>query len=144
MIRTNCCNPNLNRHKGMTLIEIILVVAIIGILAAITYPNYSDYIRKGHRRQAMADMAKVQLYLEENYNNGYSADKIMNNGKCGSFCKVNGDRYEIAVTISHSGYVISATPSSLKDQYKDSCLGNRYTKLTLSHTGESLPLECWM
>ena len=144
MIRTNSCNQMRCKHQGMTLIELILVVGIIGLLAAIVYPNYSDHIRKGHRKQAMADMAKIQLHLEQNYNDGYSTNGILTSGKCLDFCDGAEDRYELSVTLSRHGYLISATPKADKGQNKDQCSGSTYSQLTLAHTGESLPKNCWL
>ncbi|WP_165312700.1 type IV pilin protein [Vibrio ziniensis] len=144
MIRTINCNITSNKHHGLTLIELMLVIAIIGVLAAITYPNYSDHIRKGHRKQAMADMAKLQLYLEEQYNNGYVTDAVITNGICNNFCEVDKERYLISATVSNTGYLISAIPKAEKGQNKDTCLGEAYEKLTLSHTGENLPISCWL
>ncbi len=143
MIRIILCKTVEFKQRGMTLIELILVVAIIGILASIVYPNYSDHIRKAHRKQAMVDMARIQLHLEKHYDNGYSTDDILANGKCTDFCNVADDRYEITVTADSHGYMITATPKADKSQNNDSCLGTAYTKLTLSHSGAHTPVECW-
>jgi len=57
----------LARVRGFTLIEVMITVAIVGILAAIAYPSYASYIRKGKRATAQAalmDLAsKEQTYL---------------------------------------------------------------------------------
>ena len=54
----------LRRHQGFTLIEVMIVVVIVGILSAIAYPSYAEYIRRGHRADARAGLLQAQQYLE--------------------------------------------------------------------------------
>ena len=51
-------------QQGFTLIELMIVVAIVGILSAIAYPSYAEYIRKGHRADARAGLRQAQQWLE--------------------------------------------------------------------------------
>lgn len=52
------------RERGFTLIEVMIVVAIVGILAAIAVPSYNEYIRRAHRADARAGLLQAQQWLE--------------------------------------------------------------------------------
>lgn len=144
MIRKIFCKPSFSWQQGMTLIELMIAVVIVGVLAGIAYPSYTNYVKEGHRKQAMADMAKIQLYLEEKYSHGYTANGIVDAQKvCTTFCNVDSDRYKIVVETTASGYAITATPQSTKGQNSDECGGNTYTSLTLNEKGITSPSACW-
>ncbi len=51
-------------QRGFTLIEVMIVVAIVGILSAIAYPSYAEYVRRGHRADARAGLLQAQQWLE--------------------------------------------------------------------------------
>lgn len=52
------------RHRGFTLIELMIVVAIVAVLGAIALPSYNEYIRRGHRADARAGLLQARQWLE--------------------------------------------------------------------------------
>ena len=52
-------------NKGFTLIELMIVVAIIGVLASIAYPSYQDYVLRAKRADAKAGLLNLQLAQEK-------------------------------------------------------------------------------
>lgn len=55
------------KHVGFTLIELMIAVAIIGILSAIALPAYNNYILKGKVKAAQADLVALSLNVENHY-----------------------------------------------------------------------------
>ncbi|MGB5337609.1 MAG: type IV pilin protein, partial [Gammaproteobacteria bacterium] len=63
-------------QRGFTLIELMIVVVVISLLAAIAYPSYRDHVIRAHRADAKAALLENAQFLERNYSetNRYDLD----------------------------------------------------------------------
>lgn len=62
-------------QNGFTLIEVMIVVAIIGILAAVAYPSYREYVARSRRAEAKAILVASQQWMERFYTENFRYDQ---------------------------------------------------------------------
>jgi type IV pilus assembly protein PilA len=97
-------------QKGFTLIELMIVVAIIGILAAVALPAYQDYTIRARMSEVILAMSACRTSITEVYQSGGSAPGPNNWG-----CEIGGTtatKYVGAITTDGNG-VITATVQSI-------------------------------
>lgn len=127
----------------MTLIELMIVVAIIGILAAIAYPSYERHAAKTRRNAATACLSQYASFMERYYTSNLNYD-IPNWPALG--CSTEGDMvryYSFPAPTIGAGlrtYTISAVPTT-SQAAKDGGCGT----LTLNQAGARSPTTntCW-
>jgi len=66
-LNTPIANLPRKAQQGFTLIELMIVVAIIGILASIAIPAYSDYVKRGKAAEATSTLANLRVQIEQYY-----------------------------------------------------------------------------
>lgn len=152
------CNSTRRLSAGFTLIELMIVVAIVGILSSIAYPAYSDYIRRSRLPEAfslLADYrAKMEQYYQDNKNYGSSGgttcatDNTAN--KWNTF--TGGDYFDIACATKTGAGDSTGQSYTLTATGKAGTLtaGYAYTldqdgaKRTTQFKGASTSASCWL
>jgi type IV pilus assembly protein PilE len=100
--------------KGFSLIELMIVVAIVGILAVIAIPSYTEYVAKSRRAEAMRGLGDLLLRQERWRSNNTTYGTYANMGS------PTVDNYTLSITNpTASGYVLTATRSGA--QTNDRC-----------------------
>jgi len=69
---------HMKNQKGFTLIELMIVVAIIGILAAIAIPQYQDYVARAQVSRAYSEINTYRVAIEERLYRGEASDIVTN------------------------------------------------------------------
>lgn len=104
------------RSRGFTLIEMMVVVAIVAILASIALPAYNDYINRSRARNAGNDLASLSLILENLYQrtlaypagSGTAAEYISAT-KAPNWVGSQDDFFEYKVAVTATTYTLTAT-----------------------------------
>jgi type IV pilus assembly protein PilE len=110
MIRHNIQSGRRNTPHGFTLIEMMIVVAIISIISMIAYPAYQDHIVKSYRASAKACVMEHAQFMERYYTTNLRYTGAAPSLACTTESKLN-TRYQIALSnLGAATYSITATP----------------------------------
>ena len=130
-----------NYSSGFSLIELMVAVAIVGILAAIAMPSYNNYVIRGSRAAAQTELLQLAAVQEKIYlnSNAYTAsvpnpyngtaETEWGLGKTGG--QTSDGKYNLSVSAPGQTYTLTATPVAGRTQAGN---GN----ITISENGQRL------
>ncbi len=139
----------MRKHNGFTLVELMVVIAIVGILASIAYPSYQNSVMKSHRSDAQTGLSQLAQAMERFYGVRYTYIGTGDSGGGKTGAPINNVfshtstpfegsqvHYDLTLTASETDYTVTATPAG--NQASDTC-----GILTLARSGAKTPANCW-
>ena len=129
-------NDPIRNSGGFTLIELMIVVAIAAILAAVALPNYTQYVRRASRAEAQTTLLQAAQFLERRFTTSgtyvpmLATDPVIP-ASVATSPSSGTVAYNIVPTITATTYTLAAIPAAGGPQSTDEC-----GSLILSQTGE--------
>jgi len=139
MSRSYYCSRIGRKQAGFTLIELMVTVVIVGILAAVAYPSYMNYMKKGRRAAAQAHLMDIaqrqQEYLLDAraYASTLATLGVTTPADVASYYTVADP---VIVAGPPSAFTVSAVPIAGKAQAGDGTL-------SINSSGAKLPAGVW-
>jgi type IV pilus assembly protein PilE len=139
-------------HRGFTLIEILIVVAILGILATVAYPSYTQYLVRGRVLEGTATLADQRVRLEQFYQD----NRNYGTGTCGTdaggtvrvaLTATKYFTYTCALGAGGQSYTITAAsvPATSGGTAGDwsYTITDRNVRATTKYKGTASTAQCW-
>ena len=138
----------MNKQRGVTLIELLTVIVVLGLLTAIAVPSYSSYMRKTKRADAKVALTSTAQQLERCYTRYYSY--LLSSGGGGGQCPVvlpytlASGTYTIdadTAGVTANAFAIKATP--IGNQAADTHCGTFQLNQNNLQTVSTGATDCW-
>ena len=136
-----------NKMRGFTLIEAMIVVALIGFIAAIGYPSYRDQVIKSRRSDGMAALLELADRMERHYSDvgTYKQADDSDTTVADVFPSYSSDYYTLTIDSQDNiSFTVSAAPKAGSTQTKDKCGTFTLTSQGVrSVSASGMQDQCW-
>ncbi len=132
---------------GFTLIEAMITVAILGILASIALPSYTNYLTRGRIPEATTTLSETRVKLEQFYQDVHSYGSTAN--ACGVSNPAAKDNFTFScthgATSSNQSFLLTATGTSAMQGFTYTLNQDNQRRTTAAPAGwGTAPVECWV
>lgn len=132
------------QQKGVTLIELMVVVAIVGLIAAIGYPSYLSHVEKTRRNLAAADLLELSQWMERrhatafDYRSGGNAPVLPFTTSPRNANEATAYNLSFDGAVGQSSFVLQAVPTNIQS-------GDKCGTLKVNHQGTRTATveNCW-
>ena len=132
-----------HKQSGFTLIEVMIAVVIIGILASIAYPSYTQYVTRTYRDSAKACLSEYAHAMERRY--AASLSYKLKDGpqtpvlSCATASNLD-TRYDFTIDVKQDSFIATATPKDVQAAKETQC-----GTMTIDQKGKRTAAtdKCW-
>jgi type IV pilus assembly protein PilE len=129
-----------SRQQGLTLIEIMVTVAILGIIAAVAMPSYTAYIQRARVPSALEGLNAYFTRMEQRYQD---MGNYANGGACAvAVPTVNSFTVSCAITSGGQGFTATATGTGSLSGYRYT-INEQGVRITAAHPKGVPTGNCW-
>jgi type IV pilus assembly protein PilE len=129
------------RTRGFTLIELMIVIAVLALLVGIGYPSYQDQVRKSRRAEGMGELLELAERMERFYTDRETyAGATLGTAATNIYpTTTDGGYYTLSIVSQDAvAYTVSAAPTTKAKQNKDKCGTFTITSLGVKTVSGSL------
>jgi type IV pilus assembly protein PilE len=137
----------MNKQRGVTLIELLIVIVVLGILVAVAYPSYTKQVQRTKRAECAGGLVQLANAMERYFsqNNSYLLATPLNTLGVAT-CPIDGGRATYTLTIpvlTATTYELRATATATGGQANDACGFLELTNTGVKRAEKGTIATCW-
>ncbi len=136
----NISGDNWKKNRGFTLMELMFTVAIVGILSAIAYPSYNDFVVRSNRAEAPRELVRLANLQEQLFVDSRAYTTNISDLGVGSTAiyETPSHNYKISSTVVNNTFTLTANAQGAQKTKDTDCI-----KIEITDTGKKTPINCW-
>jgi len=130
------------KTRGFTLIELMIVLAVLSIIVAVGYPSYMEHVKKSRRAEGMGQLLELADRMERSYSDQGTYPTSVSEVYVAT---TDGGFYTLSIVSANNvSFTVSAAPTGLGRQNTDKCKTFTLTSLGQKSISGSVPnSKCW-